>query len=83
MALHGYIPLAEYLDRAREFYTTLVISDYSSTSEQDAVRFRLGGRTFRFSVDQFGVAMGFYTQIQVDRGDLVKLVIMEKKDVPN
>ncbi|CAN0916243.1 hypothetical protein LINGRAHAP2_LOCUS29611 [Linum grandiflorum] len=68
---------------AREFYSTLAISSYSSTSERDAIRFRLGGKPFRFSVDQFGVAMGFYTQSQMDRGDLVKLAVMGKKDVPD
>ncbi|CAN0859478.1 hypothetical protein LINGRAHAP2_LOCUS7668 [Linum grandiflorum] len=51
-----------------EFYSTLVINDYTSTSEQDAICFRLGGRPFRFSVDQFGVAMGFYTQGRLTTG---------------
>ncbi|CAN0898628.1 hypothetical protein LINGRAHAP2_LOCUS19815, partial [Linum grandiflorum] len=68
---------------AREFYSTIAISSYSSTTERDAIRFRLGGKPFRFSVDQFGVAMGFYTQSQMDRGDLVKLEVMGKKDVPD
>ncbi|CAN0843547.1 hypothetical protein LINGRAHAP2_LOCUS3901 [Linum grandiflorum] len=68
---------------AREFYTTLAISIYSSTSERDAIQFRLGGRPFKISVDQFGVAMGFYTQSQMDREDLVKLAVMEKKDIPD
>lgn len=53
-----------YIELVREFYTTyeFVKPDNFTLSTPGVVRFRLLGRTFKFSITEFNLAFGFITE---------------------
>ncbi|CAN0847431.1 hypothetical protein LINGRAHAP2_LOCUS4970 [Linum grandiflorum] len=62
----------------REFFSTLMIKPYATTSQPDVITFKLGGYPFHFSINDFGVALGFYTREQLERGELLGLATIDR-----
>ncbi|CAN0913319.1 hypothetical protein LINGRAHAP2_LOCUS27850, partial [Linum grandiflorum] len=62
----------------REFFSTLMIKPYATTSQLDAITFKLGGHPFHFSINDFGVALGIYTKEQLERGQLLGLATIDR-----
>ncbi|CAN0859870.1 hypothetical protein LINGRAHAP2_LOCUS7781 [Linum grandiflorum] len=55
-----------------------MITPYATTSRPDAITFKLGGYSFHFSIDDFVVALGFYTRGQSERGELLDLATIDR-----
>ncbi|CAN0847888.1 hypothetical protein LINGRAHAP2_LOCUS5222, partial [Linum grandiflorum] len=47
----------------------------------DTITFRLEGYPFHFSIDDFGVVLGFYTRGQSERGELLDLATIDRHGI--